>query len=126
MAYNIIHFKAILKDLRLEMGIKQKDVATACDVSPQCISQLEAGTRNPTGSTLIALADFFNCSVDYLLGREENFTNPPKTFPATLSLQEKELLNTFKALPKELQDYTLSHIKKTQNLYQQEQPPNMK
>lgn len=118
---NMMNFKDILKDLRLEMGIKQKDVAKACDVSPQCISQLEAGTRNPTGTTLIALADFFNCSVDYLLGRDETFTNLPKQMTAMiLSPQEKQLLSIFQGLPKELQEYMLAHIQKIETLHQQE------
>ena len=110
-------FKNNLKDLRTEKGVKQKEVAKNCDISPQCISQLELGTRNPTGTTLVALADYFNCSVDYLLGRSEEYTSPILSDNPTLSPQEKDLLSTFKNLPKELQAHLLSHIKKLADIY---------
>lgn len=110
-------FKNNLKDLRLEKGVKQKEVAKNCDISPQCISQLELGTRNPTGTTLVALADYFNCSVDYLLGRSEEFSSP--VFPAKtdLSQQERDLLLAFKKLPKDLQTHLLLHIEKLSEIY---------
>lgn len=110
------NFKNNLKDLRLEKGVKQKEVAEKCDISPQCISQLELGTRNPTGTTLVALADYFNCSVDYLLGRTEDFSSPAFTNAPT-SLKEKELLVAFRTLPAELQAHLITHIKKLAKLY---------
>ena len=66
-------FKDRLRYLREEHGYSQKEVAEGSLLSPQCISQLESGTRNPTGTTLISLANFFVCSTDYLLGREDDF-----------------------------------------------------
>ena len=113
-------FKDILKDLRLEKGVKQKDVARECDVSPQCISQLEAGTRNPTGTTLVALANYFNCSIDYLMGRaEEDYTLP--CIP-TQPYNEKEssLLSNFRKLPKDYQAHICSYIGKLGSLYNEE------
>lgn len=111
------NFKNNLKDLRLEKGVKQKEVAENCDISPQCISQLELGTRNPTGTTLVALADYFNCSVDYLLGRTEDFSSPVLPQKTTLTLQEQELIATFRQLPKALQAHLISHVKKLQEIY---------
>ena len=104
-------FKNILKDLRLERGIKQKEVAKSCDISPQCISQLELGTRSPTGTTLIALADFFNCSVDYLLGRTEEYNELDITHNTELPIEEKELLLAFRELSEDMQKHIIKHIK---------------
>ncbi len=96
-----MEFKEILKELRLNLAITQKKLALECNLSAQCINQLEAGTRNPTGSTLVALADFFDCSIDYLMGREPNLEDSIfSVVPASqLSDEEKELLKNFRKLP---------------------------
>lgn len=78
-------FNEILKGLREERGLTQKNIADACKVSPTCICQLETGSRSPTGSTLLSLADFFNCSIDYLLGREDDFGNITRQTDAPFS-----------------------------------------
>lgn len=93
-------FNEILKGLREERGLTQKNIADACKVSPTCICQLETGSRSPTGSTLLSLADFFNCSIDYLLGREDDLGNITiKTEkPAPLPPDTQELVNIYQAL----------------------------
>lgn len=93
-------FPQILKELRTEKGLTRTVVAKECNVSTQCISALEMGKRNPTGSTLSALADFFQCSTDYLLGREDDFGNITiqSDTPATLPPDEQELLNIYQSL----------------------------
>ncbi len=93
-------FKERLKNLRIDLGMNQKELAYESNLSPQCISQLELGTRNPTGSTLMALANFFECSTDYLLGREDDFGNITiQTKKSTPLLQdEQKLLDTYRKL----------------------------
>ena len=93
-------FNEILKGLREERGLTQKNIADACKVSPTCICQLETGSRSPTGSTLLSLADFFNCSIDYLLGREDDFGNITihTEKPAPLPPDTQELVNIYQAL----------------------------
>lgn len=57
------------------------------------------GTRNPTSSTLMALADYFNCSIDYLMGRENALEDSIfSTPPAPLPQDEQELLSIYQAL----------------------------
>ena len=118
---NDSNFKYILKDLRLEKGVKQKDVAEKCDISPQCISQLELGVRSPTGTTLVALADFFNCSIDYLMGRSDDFSKSSLPPYIPLSNEEKQCITIFRQLPPDFQKHTLEYIQKLANLYQEEQ-----
>ena len=113
-------FKEILKDLRLEKDVKQKDVARECDVSPQCISQLEAGTRSPTGTTLFALANYFNCSIDYLMGRTEEDYDLGKNFTQHCSESEFSLLTNYRKLPKDYQAHILSYICKLNALHSEE------
>lgn len=57
-----------LKQLRKEKGLSSKSVAQALGIPPTTYSSYETGTREPYSDTLIKLADFHNCSIDYLLG----------------------------------------------------------
>lgn len=57
-----------VKDLRIEKGIKQADLAQQLGVSQATLSNWERGIHDPANETLTRLANFFGCSVDYLLG----------------------------------------------------------
>lgn len=46
-------------------------LAEALNVSVRTISYWENGSRECNFETLVAIANYFNCSVDYLLGRKE-------------------------------------------------------
>ena len=70
----IILLNERLKLLRKEMKLKQIDIANELNVALTTYSNYEQGTRNPDWNTLSKLADIFNCSTDYILGR----TNNPK------------------------------------------------
>ena len=65
----------ILKQLRTQNGFTQKEVAKQLNVTAQCYQGYEYGYRQPTPEMLCKLADIFEVSVDYLLGRE---TQPNK------------------------------------------------
>ncbi len=60
-----------IRNLREDRDLKQKDLATMLNVSQNTYSQYETGTIELTASTLIKLADFYDVSVDYLLGRKQ-------------------------------------------------------
>ena len=59
-----------LKELRIEKGIGQIELAKAVNVSKGIISLWENGLREPKLSNLITLANFFKVSIDYLVGLE--------------------------------------------------------
>ncbi|EPY6467509.1 helix-turn-helix transcriptional regulator [Clostridium sporogenes] len=61
-----------LKCERLRKDLNQTELAKFLNVSKQTVSNWENGNRIPDTLTLSKLADFFNCSVDYILGRSEN------------------------------------------------------
>ena len=67
-------FGAHLKHLRHEAGLTQKQLATAIDGSERGIQNYEIGVRKPTYEILIALADYFDVSLDYLVGRSDDPT----------------------------------------------------
>lgn len=74
-----------IKELRQKKGINQAELAKVFGVSQQTISSYEKGIREPDIETLNNLSDFFNVSLDYLLGK----TNIPDTVE-TLALSRKD------------------------------------
>ena len=65
-------FGVRLKHLREERKLLSKDFAKIMNVEPATITNWEKGNRFPKDSMLIKIADYFDCSTDYLLGRTEN------------------------------------------------------
>lgn len=79
------YFTHICKDLRLESGLTQQELAPKIGISSSAIGMLEKGYREPTGTTLVAYANFFGVSLDYLMGREDEtgaLTYEPKSITA--------------------------------------------
>ena len=60
-----------LKELRREKRWKQKEMADFLGCSDRNYQKMEYGEINVPGLTLIKLADFFEVSLDYLVGRSE-------------------------------------------------------
>ncbi|MBO5047436.1 MAG: helix-turn-helix transcriptional regulator [Clostridia bacterium] len=60
-----------LKELRIEKGIGQVELAKALNLSKGIISLWENGLREPKLSNLILLAQYFQVSIDYLAGVED-------------------------------------------------------
>lgn len=63
-----------LKQLRKKRGISQLRLAMELGMSQNTVSRYENGEREADDRTLILIADYFNVSIDYLLGRTENPT----------------------------------------------------
>ena len=61
-----------LKELRKKKGISQLRLATELNTTQNTISRYETGEREPGIDELIKIADYFNVSVDYLIGRTES------------------------------------------------------
>ena len=63
-------FSERLKELRIERGLGQVELAAALNLSKGIISLWENGLREPKLSSLVLLARFFGVSIDYLAGLE--------------------------------------------------------
>ena len=61
-----------LKELRQKRGISQVRLAMDIGLNQNSVSRYETCEREADYSTLIALADYFNVSIDYLLERTNN------------------------------------------------------
>lgn len=84
-----------LKTLRMQSGISQKQLADVIGVSQQSINKYENHSVEPDIDTLIALADFFGVSVDYLVGHS-GFSEPVSQ--VNLTTNEFALIKDFKKL----------------------------
>jgi transcriptional regulator with XRE-family HTH domain len=80
-----------LKELRKKNELTQSDLARIINVSPSTIGMYERENRQPTVETLNHLANHFEVTVDYLLGRT-NQRNFNKEKSSTIQI-EKELSN---------------------------------
>ena len=61
-----------LQELREKKGVSQLKLAMDLNMNQNSVSRYETGARQADYETLIAFADYFNVSVDYLLERTEN------------------------------------------------------
>ncbi|AOY76783.1 helix-turn-helix domain-containing protein [Clostridium formicaceticum] len=61
----------ILKELRAARGLTQDDLSSDLNINRATYAHYETGRRQPDTDTLQLLADYFNVSVDYLLGRSD-------------------------------------------------------
>ncbi len=94
----------ILSSLREEKALKQHEVAERIHVAASTVSSYETGSSQPSYPILISLADLYDVSIDFLLGRtriklpfqriEQGFHTESGVFPLNmlyhLSLESKE------------------------------------
>ena len=65
----------LIKDLRRKNGMTQKDIAKKLYCKRQKIADWERGKSTPSADDIVALAEIFNVSTDYLLGLTSAATN---------------------------------------------------
>lgn len=65
-------FSQRFKQLRIEKQISQIQIAEVLGISRRIVQNYEADTSEPTLSKLIIIAEYFDVSIDYLVGRTDN------------------------------------------------------
>lgn len=83
-----------LAKIRKEFAKTQKDMAEILNISKPTYNHYESGRYEPSLETMVKLADYFNCSVDYLLGHQIN--DPTRQKEATFL--QRQLCNDILAL----------------------------
>lgn len=61
-----------LKELRIEKGLSQAQLAKETQLGQSAIAYWETGQRIPNAQAVVTLARYFNVSTDYLLGETDN------------------------------------------------------
>ena len=79
-----------LEKLRITHNLTQVEVAERLGLAKMTYHNYETGRNEPNIKTLIKIADFYNITIDYLVGRE--FANDY----GCLNTEEQELLNNFR------------------------------
>lgn len=88
-------FHEILKELILEHGLTQKQLALDLHIPVSTLGGYVQGTSEPDFEMLKALAGYFEVTTDYLLGMNA---------PGTSSFREDTLLHIFRSLSSEQQE----------------------
>lgn len=110
-----------LKQLRIQSGFTQKQMAELLNITTNGYQHYELGTRQPPVDMLCKIADILGVSVDYLLGRENEKTVTTKgaTDIATNYLKElglendkrfKDFAKLYARLPEMHRTYVLAYL----------------
>lgn len=85
-------FSEVLKQLRKDKKVTQTELGNYCGYSHVAVVKWENGQREPSIETLIKIADFFDVTLDNLLGRIE---------PPSLTESQKKLVDKVQTLSEE-------------------------
>ncbi|MDE6597828.1 MAG: helix-turn-helix domain-containing protein [Clostridia bacterium] len=98
-----------IKQLRAESNMSQRALAVKLNCSQKAIDLWEKGITEPKADVVIALANIFECSADFILGREDDFGRV--NVMRELSEGEKEFLELYSKLDKPGRDEAKNYIK---------------
>ena len=98
-----------IRQLRKENNLTQYEFGTLFGLYDSTISMYETGRRTPEYETIVKIADYFNVSIDWLLGRVEN---------KNLIVIDKE------NMPEALKNIGVEYLKLAMEMNQQSIPPN--
>lgn len=96
-----IRFAERLKELREAAGLSMAELARAIGVSDASICKWENGVAEPKISYVAKLEAYFDCSLEYLIGRDDaddGMTKPERVSQVAVSADEKSFLGDYKKL----------------------------
>lgn len=99
-----MNFGARLTTLRKQRKLLQADVANKIGIARATYGAYEQGTRQPDFETLEKIADFFEVSIDYLLGRSDITPEEKDEAEFQAFINDPELGIWYKELPKSDED----------------------
>lgn len=109
-----MEFKEIIKELRKSKDYSADYVAEKIDIPAGSYKKYESGILNPGVPVVIKLADFYDVSADYLLGRTEikamAGTSPAEQLDVTAA--EQEIIRRYTEFPEEVRLLLLETIRK--------------
>lgn len=80
-----------IKELRTEMHKSLRDVASELNISYSSLSKYERGDQQPSYETLIKMADYFNVTADYLIGRTSCKNIENQSISDSLGIDERTI-----------------------------------
>ena len=93
-----MNFSVIFKDLRKFNNLNQEEIAKKLNLTRSTVSDWENERSEPSVNQLVSIATAFSCSVDYLLGLEDDFGNIVIAGESDgLTEEEKELIKCYRS-----------------------------
>ena len=93
-----------LRKLRTNKGVSQQQLADVIGISQQSVNKYENHNVEPDLSTLMKIADYFEASVDYLIGHNTDPNENPSDCDTELSREEWKVIHAYRLLTKEERD----------------------
>lgn len=112
-----------LKKSRESKGFTQNQVAEILGISDGTYKNYEQGKREPNGDMIVKLANLYNVTTDYLLGRDDTSPNPVEML--SNDKLEQSLIDGYFKLPKEVRIKILEMIVGAVELTQQDKAPKI-
>lgn len=114
-----------LKELRVKRNLYQKDVASMLGIDRTTYAKYETGDSEPNFGTLLKIADIFDVSTDYLLGRVHK-ENPALVVEAGPSAKHRELVELFDAASPDLQSAAIAVLRSSDGRIIEVEPAQIK
>lgn len=94
-----------------ERNINQRQLSNTANIPTTTISGWLNANRLPDYNALIKLADFFDCTTDYLLGREDDYGIIAAGQTTVLTKDEEELLSVYRKMDANTKQQTLGFFR---------------
>ena len=98
-----------LQELRIQAGLTQRELAEKIGVKNYTVANWEQNRTEPSIKDLVDLADFFEVSIDYLIGRENDLGEI--IISKNLTDSQIKLLSLFNSLNEERKETILKLLK---------------
>lgn len=110
-----IFLKNNIKNVREQKNLTQKNCADAFGITLRAWQTYEQGVSEPKNELLCKIADFFNVSIDYLLGRETGEPEPIDQLASEFNMTalEKKILDNYLSLPKNMRADLMEFLHKS-------------
>lgn len=104
-----------IKSVRESKNMTQKECADLLGVTLRAWQTYEQGVSEPKHELLFKIADMFNVSLDYLLGRETGEPEPIEVLASRFDMTalEREILDNYLALPKDTRGDMMEFLQKS-------------
>ena len=101
-----------IRELRKSSGLTQQELGAVLGVAKNTVSQYETGRNTPNDDIKIAMANYFNVSMDYLMGKTDQSgfdSKTPSVFASQITADGITAIHTYSALSpankKRVEDY---------------------
>lgn len=104
-----------LTEIRKSHNLTMKQVAEGIGMKPDSYRNYESGRLQPNLDTICKLADFYNVTTDFLLGRDTTEKTPMDDLACEFNMTalEQKILDNYLALPKDMRKDFMGFLEKS-------------